>query len=302
VAINLRRPEGLVVLARLVPHCDVLVENFSAGVLERWGFGYDRLRELRDDVIVVRMSGMGQTGPWAGHVTYADTLAAVAGVTAQTAPGEDGPVGLAFGLGDMVAALHAAAATLAALEERAQTGRGREIDLSQLEALASQTGTSLLETAYGVPSPSRLVFQGVYPCRGEDRWVAVAVETDEQQRALDHLIGRHATLGAWTAERSRDEVAATLQAAGIAAAPVEDGRDLVDGDEHLRAREFYVELDHPVAGPTLHEGIAIRPADTPGAVRRPAPCLGEHTEEVLTELAGLSRAEIARLREAGVLE
>jgi crotonobetainyl-CoA:carnitine CoA-transferase CaiB-like acyl-CoA transferase len=163
---------------------------------------------------------------------------------------------------------------------------------------------------------------GVFPCRGDDRWVALAVESDEQWHALAGAVGRpglagrfptlaarqrhedeiDGILGAWTADRDRDEVAATLQAAGVAAAPVEDGRDLVDGDGHLRARGFYVELDHPVAGPALHEGIAVRLTDTPGAVRRPAPRLGEHTDEVLSTLAGMSEIEIVRLREAGVLE
>jgi crotonobetainyl-CoA:carnitine CoA-transferase CaiB-like acyl-CoA transferase len=207
----------------------------------------------------------------------------------------------------MVAALHAVAATLAAVEERERTGRGQEIDLSQLEALASHTGTSLLEAAWGVPAQS--YSHGIYQCLGEDRWVAIAAETDEQRRALADLLGRRgpyaesdSDLGAWTAERSPDEAAATLQAAGIAAAPVEDARDLVEHDEHLRARGFYVELDHPVAGPVLHEGIAVRLADTPGAIRRPAPCLGEHTDEVLSTLAGLDGTELARLRELGVLE
>jgi crotonobetainyl-CoA:carnitine CoA-transferase CaiB-like acyl-CoA transferase len=331
IALNLRRPEGLELLAQLVPHCDVLVENFSAGLLERWGLGYERLRALRPDLILVRMAGMGQTGPWRDRVTYADTLSAAAGITAETGSSSSDPVGVAFGLGDMVAALHAVAGTLAALERREQTGEGREIDLSQLEAMTSHTGTALLEAAAGLASKSydgnrhpRMAPHGAFPCAGDDRWCAVAVASDEEWRALCDLLGRaelgpdprfadlagrkaneddvDALVASWTRSRSPEEAARSLQAAGIAAAPVEDGRDLVDGDEHLAARGFYVPLLHPAAGEVLHEGVAVRLSDTPGGVFRPAPRLGEHTAEVLGELLGMDRAAVDELTAAGVLE
>ncbi len=331
IVLNLRTPEGLALLARLVPHCDVIVENFSAGLLERWGLGFDELRALRPDVILVRMAGMGQTGPWRDRVTYADALAAAAGITAETGSTAEDPVGVAFGLGDMVAAVHAVAGTLEALDHRDRTGEGREIDLSQLEAMASHTGTALLEYEAGIPSLSydgnrhpRMAPHGAYPCEGEDRWVAIATAGDDQWRSLCAVIGRReladdarfatlpdrkanedeldAVVGEWSRGRSHVEAAEMLQAAGVAAAPVEDGRDLVDGDEHLRARGFYVSLDHPAAGPMLHEGVAVRLAATPGGVFRPAPLLGEHTAEVLTELLGMSQPELDELAAAGVLE
>jgi crotonobetainyl-CoA:carnitine CoA-transferase CaiB-like acyl-CoA transferase len=331
IVLNLRRPEGLALLARLVPHCDVVVENFSAGLLERWGLGYEELRALRPDVILVRMAGMGQTGPWRDRVTYADALAATSGMTAETAPAGGDPVGVAFGLGDMVASVHAVAGTLAALEDRERTGKGREIDLSQLEAMASHTGTAVLEFAAGITSLSYdgnrhplMSPHGAFPCAGEDRWCAIAVANDAAFRALCSVIGRpeladdprfadvatrkanedelDAIVGAWTVERSPLEAAAALQAAGVAAAPVEDGRDLVEGDEHLRARGFYVPLEHPAAGAMLHEGVAVRLSGTPGGVFTPAPRLGEHTAEVLGELLGMPQAEIDELVSAGVLE
>ena len=327
IVLNLRHPDGVTLLWRLVPHCDVIVENFSAGVLERWGLGYGELQALRPDVILVRMAGMGQTGPWRDRVTYADTLASVAGITGETGGGGRDPVGVAFGLGDMVAALHAVAATLAALEDRARTGKGREIDLSQLEAMASHTGTAMLEAAAGTPSLSYegnrhplMSPHGAFRCAGEDRWCALAVETDAQWLSLRRLMGRadddlptlaerkanedrvDAMVSAWTGERSAEKVAATLQVAGIPAAPVEDGRDLVEFDEHLRARGFYVPLVHPAAGEILHEGVAVRLSRTPGGVGRPAPRLGEHTDEVLRELLAMGDGELADLRAAGVLE
>ncbi|MFL5798667.1 MAG: CaiB/BaiF CoA transferase family protein [Actinomycetota bacterium] len=331
VALNLRHPLGMELLTRLVPRCDVVVENFSAGLLERWGLGYERLRTLRPDLILVRMAGMGQTGPWRDRVTYADALAAVAGITAETGPRGGDPAGVAFGLGDMVAALHAVAGTLAALEERARTGAGREIDLSQLEAMAAQTGTALLEAAAGISSTSydgnrhpRMAPHGAFPCAGDDAWCAVAVQTEQQWGAMARLVGgpdleadpRFATLpdrkaneddldaavAVWTRGRTAAAAAAELQSAGVPAAPVEDGRDLVDGDEHLRARGFYVPLRHPAAGEILHEGLAVRLTGTPGGVHRPAPRLGEHTDEVLAELLDMGAPEIEELRAAGVLE
>jgi crotonobetainyl-CoA:carnitine CoA-transferase CaiB-like acyl-CoA transferase len=111
-----------------------------------------------------------------------------------------------------------------------------------------------------------------------------------------------AVLAEWTRGRTPNEAAEALQAAGVAAAPVEDGRDLVDGDDHLRARGFYVALEHPAAGLVLHEGVAVRLSSTPGGVLRPAPRLGEHTAEVFAELLGMSHAEVAELTAAGVLE
>jgi crotonobetainyl-CoA:carnitine CoA-transferase CaiB-like acyl-CoA transferase len=331
IVLNLRRTEGLELLARLVPHCDVVVENFSAGLLERWNLGYEELRALRPDVILVRMAGMGQTGPWRDRVTYADALAATSGMTAETGPAGGDPVGVAFGLGDMVASVHAVAGTLAGLEHRERTGEGREIDLSQLEAMASHTGTAVLEFAAGIMSLSydgnrhpQMSPHGAFPCAGDDRWCAIAVATDAAFRAVCSVIGRpeladdprfadlasrkanedelDAIVGEWTGARPPDQAAAALQAVGVAAAPVEDGRDLVDGDEHLRARGFYVPLEHPAAGVMLHEGVAVRLAATPGGVFRPAPLLGEHTAEVLTELLGMSQPELDDLVAAGVLE
>jgi crotonobetainyl-CoA:carnitine CoA-transferase CaiB-like acyl-CoA transferase len=197
--------------------------------------------------------------------------------------------------------------------------------------MASHTGTALLESEVGIPSLSydgnrhpRMAPHGAYPCDGRDRWVAIAVGSDEEWRAMCGVMDRaeladdprfatladrkanedvlDAIVGEWTRNRSPMEAAAVLQSAGVAAAPVEDGRDLVDGDEHLRARGFYVSLDHPAAGPMVHEGVAVRLSATPGGVLRPAPRLGEHTAEVLTELLAMPEAEIERLTAAGVLE
>ena len=328
VALNLRTGDGKRLLRELVPHCDVVIENFSPGVLARWGMDYDSLRALNPDVVLVSMAGVGQAGPWRDAVTFADTLGAMSGLTYETADPGGAPQGLAFGLGDMIAG---DAATVAVLDMLAR-GEGGHVDLSQLEAMAAAMGPALLESARPTSEPdprtaehpsrsATAVPHGVYRAAGADRWIAISVFDDRAWRALAELIGTSAELrdadraarraredeidaliAAWTADREPAALAGRLQAAGIPAALVATGRDLVEHDEQLAARGFYPVLEHPIAGPVRHEGIVARLTATPGALTRPAPLLGEHTAAVLGELLGLSERDLAELAAAGVTE
>ncbi|SFW78577.1 CaiB/BaiF CoA-transferase family protein [Amycolatopsis australiensis] len=317
IALNLRTEEGQAVLRELAARCDVIVENFSPGVLAKWGLDYASLREINPRAILVSMSGVGHTGPWRTAVTFADTLAAMAGLSAETADPGGPPQGLAFGLGDMVAAN---AAVLGALDLLIR-GHGGHVELSQLEAMAATMGPAVLDPGTGDPRtaehPNRsrhAVPHGVYPAAGADRWVAITARDDSQWAALRDLTGLpsyedrrraedeiDAALAAWTREQDAGELADRLQAAGVAAAVVATGRDLVE-DRHLAARGFYERLDHPIAGPVLHEGIVARLTATPGALTSPAPLLGQHTEPVLRELLGFDDDRLAALRAAGITE
>jgi crotonobetainyl-CoA:carnitine CoA-transferase CaiB-like acyl-CoA transferase len=330
VALNVDAPGGLDLLRALCRVSDVVIENFSAGVMARWGLDHAGLRALRADAILVSMAGMGHTGPWRDHVTYADAVMAIAGLTGQMGfPGSE-PAGFTFGLGDMIAGAHAAVGALAALEYRDATGRGQHVDLSQVEAVASHLGTSVLEvTATGRgPEPRgnrhpAMAPHGAFPCRGDDRWVAIAVADDGSWRALCGLMeradladGERGTLAgrrahedalerevaAWTRRLDAEDVMARCQAAGIAAGVVQDARDLVEHDPQLRARGFYQAVAHPVVGTFLHEGVVPRLADTPGAIWHAAPRLGEHTRDVLAEWLGLGEGEMDRLAASGVLQ
>ncbi|GID29302.1 CaiB/BaiF CoA-transferase family protein [Paractinoplanes brasiliensis] len=306
IAVNMRTPEGQDVVRRLAARCDVVIDNYSPGTTARWGLDHESLSKVNPGVITVSMSGVGQDGPWRNAVTFADTLAAMSGLTHETAdPGGD-PQGLTFGLGDMVAANAAVLAIVALLRER----RGGFVDLSQLEAMAASMGPAVLEQQLGtVPAgatpawPHRLAHRcphGVYPALGEDRWVAVAVLDDEQWRTLARLTGVRETgfdlaerkadedridaeLAAWTRTRGAAETAELLQSHGIPAAVVSNGEDLTDLDPQLAARGFYPVLRHPLAGEVKHEGSVLRLSRTPARVDRPAPLLGEHTHAVLTE-------------------
>ncbi|MFJ9179353.1 CoA transferase [Streptomyces sp. NPDC102360] len=326
VALNLRTEEGQRLVRELVPHCDVVVENFSPGVLARWGMDYASLRELNPDVVLVSMAGVGQTGPWRKAVTFADTLAAMSGLSYETRDPGGPPQGLTFGLGDMIAANSAVLATLDLLAR----GRGGHVDLSQLEAMAATMGPAALEPVLGTGAPDprtaehpnrslHAVPHGVYPAAGDDRWVAVSVTDEAQWHALTRLAELpcahgdlaarrahedeiDAALAAWTRGQDAHKLPELLQAEGVPAAVVATGQDLVEADEQLAARGFYPVLDHPLAGPVPHEGIVARLAATPGGLDRPAPLLGQHTDEVLRELLDLSDEQLAALTAEGVTE
>ena len=330
ITLNLRAPAGVETLLRMVERVDVVIDNFSAGSLARLGLGDERLHERNPRLVVVSMSGFGATGPWRDYVSYADAIGALCGFTALCVDVGDPerPAPVVHGLADIVAGHHAALATLAALAQRRRTGRGCVVDLSQLEAMAVQTGPALLaHTATGAEPTRRststplAVPEGVYPCLGPDRWVAITVIDDGAWRALCTVIGRpdltalapverragqaveiDAAIAAWTAPRPATLVAECLQAAGVAAGMVQDGRDLVEHDPQLRARGFYPVVEHPRAGAFVHEGVPIRLSGTPGAVWDAAPLLGADTERVLRELGGLTDPEIEDLRAGGVLE
>lgn len=298
LALNLRSPEGPRLLQRLAGQVDVVVENFSPGTLAKWGLDWPQLRALNPDAVLVSMAGVGATGPWRTAVTFADTLAAMSGLTHATAGADGVPLGLTFGLGDMVAANAAVVAIL----DRVLRGTGGHIDLSQLEAMAAHLGTGVLEGS--VPSPEAEGRIGPFVLRapGDDRWLTVGRTTPDQLRALAGPTDPYRWLQEYAASNDADETAGLLQQHGIAAYSVRSGRDLVENDPQLAARGFYPVLGHPVAGDVRVEGPVHHLTGTPPRLDRPAPLLGEHTDELLTELLGTTPDEIADLHDRGVLE
>lgn len=298
IALNLRTPDGARLLRELVPHVDVVVENYSPGVLARWGMSYDELRAMNPSIVLVSMAGVGQDGPWRDAVTFADTLAAMSGITYETGREDRAPQGLTFGLGDMVAANAAVLGTLDLLRQ----GNGGHLDLSQLEAMSAQLGLAVLDPGSAAEKAPR-----VFRTAGDDRWLAVGpTDAHRLRAAITPLAPEPVSPGTPLEEvllrLDADHVAGELQRRGIAAYPVRDGRDLVTGDDQLAARQFYLDREHPLVGPVLHEGIVARLSHSPGDIDRPAPLLGEHTDELLGEILGLTPDELARLHTEGVLE
>lgn len=331
VAINLKTDPGRQLALRLIAQSDVVTNNFGPGVMQRLGLGYDDARKVKPDIIHLSMPMYGQVGPLAALLGVGMTISAVTGLLWMTAYGSDDPVGPGTHYPDHVAnPYHAAFAILAALRHRRKTGRGMRIDLAQVESTANFMGPAIVEFESTGREPRQIgnrslsdAPHNLFPCAGDDSWCAIAVEDDRQWLDLTVAMERpdlHAdvslrtatqrlqrvdvleqAVSAWTKERSVSEVVRRLQEAGVPAAPVARPDDLLLRDEHLAARAFWQQVDHPEVGettftspPYLVDGHRVK-------LRRP-PLMGEHTDQVLREVLGCSDGEIEQFREQGVLQ
>ncbi|HZP43334.1 MAG TPA: CoA transferase, partial [Candidatus Binatia bacterium] len=329
VTLDLKRPEAIEVARRLCGKSDVVVENFAAGVMDRIGLGWETLHARRPDLIMIGLSGYGATGPDRDKVSYGPAQVPLSGLSSVTGYRGFPPMHVGISYGDPTAGLHGAVAVLAALLHRARTGEGQYIDLSQWETSMAVLPEAILDWTMNGRQPPRdgnrdaaMAPHGVFRAAGDDRWIAVAVQDDAAWGRLATLLGRpelgddprYATvvgrkrhedeleelLTAWTRTRTPEEATATLQAAGIAAFTAATNRDIAE-DPHLNARGYFVELEHPEVGTRRHTGVPWRMSASDCRVRRPAPCLGADTNQVLRDVCGYDDAEIERLRAAQVL-
>ena len=340
ITLDLHTPGGQEVIKRLVAESDALVENYAAGTLSRWGLGYDDLRHINPDLVYLSMPGWGSVGPYADHVLF--------GLQAQTASGvsylwgyPDAPPRDRCGIyyADFFVGSQAAFVLEAALLHRRSTGRGQFIEISQVEAMANAMAVPFLDHAVNgrdvQPAGNDRAYaapHGVYPCAGDDRWVAIACETDAQWAGFAAALTPHAPPGArppewtlderfrtfegraahrdalnahittWTADLTPKQVMFTLQRHSVPAAAVQDSEDIFF-DPHLRSRGYIQPIEHPepVWGKVHHAMFTAHLPRNPAAVRLPAPALGAHTREVLTQLAGYSEEDIQRLADSGAL-
>jgi len=330
ITVDLRHPGAPALLRRLVARSDVVLENFSPGVLRRIGLHYEALREVRPDLVMISCSAAGQDGPWSELKTFAPSLSSLAGLEVLIGyPGERVLGALAYGYADPSNAHHGALAVLAALWHRQRTGQGQYIDMSQLEATVGLTVEPLMDwfmngRVWGRQGNDHLSMapHGHYPCRGDDAWVSIAVEDDGAWTRLvaalgdvpwareprfaalagrrAHLAELDARLAEWTRERTGWEATEILQRAGVAAFPVY-GLDEQAADPHFQARGLMARPEHPRIGPMQVYAHPIKLGATPGGVTATAPMLGEHNDHVFRELLGLSAVEIERLRAEGVI-
>lgn len=330
LTVDLRHPGAPALLKRLVATADVVVENFSPRVLREIGLDWEVLRAVKPDLVMISCSSAGQTGPWNDLKTFAPSLSSLAGLeTLVGYPGERVLGMLTFGYADPSNAHHGALAVLAALWHRRRTGAGQYIDMSQLEATVGLAAEALMDFVMNgrVAGPEGARHRSMaphanYPCRGEDAWVAIAVEDDGVWARLVDAIGspawarddRFATLagrqahldeldqrlGEWTRARGAWEVTEILQRAGVAAFPVY-GLDDQKRDPHFQAHGLLARPEHPRIGQMEVYAHPIKLAETPGGVQGTAPALGEHTNQILGTLLGLTAEEIAALQAEGVL-
>lgn len=330
ICLDLTHPRGIDAFKRLVRNCDVVVESFRSGVMARFGLGYADLVKVKPDIIMVSLSSQGSTGPEASYGSFGATLEQTAGLASVTGYLGGDPTTSGTFFPDPVVALLSVGTILAAIRQRQQTGRGTYVDMSQREATTSLIGETVMDyTMNGrqqgpIGNRDRVYApQGVYRCAGDDMWVAISVRSDEEWAALARVLGEpgladdprfsdvrgrrthhdqaDAIIGHWTVTRDAFAVMTELQAAGIPAGVAEQGPHLL-ADPHLNARGFWETVTHPEAGTAPFLSRPFQFSKTPGVTRRHAPLLGEHTEEVLRDVGGLTDAEIAELAALGVTE
>lgn len=327
ICLDLTHPRGVSTFRRLVRNVDIVAESFRVGVMERFGLDYRTLLEDRPDLIMISLSSQGQNGPERSYVSFGATLEQTGGLASVTGYRDGGPTTSGAFFPDPVVGTMAVGVILAAVRHRTRTGRGSYIDLSQREVITSAlpgmimdyTMNGRVQTPLGNRHP---VFapQGVYPCRGDDAWIAITVRSDEAWSALATLArdetlkdpairtaeGRRERhddlderLARWTATRDPYELMDKLQRAGIAAGVVQKGDRILE-DPQLQHRGFWEDVGHPEAGTYPYLARSFKVNRTPGLSRSHAPILGEHTAEVLREVGGLSDEEIRELAEMGV--
>jgi len=328
VGLDLRTADGQAIARRLIGGADVLVENFRPGAMEKWGLSYESLAAENPGLIMARVSGFGQTGPYAQRAGYGLIGEAMGGLRYVTGEPDRPPARAGISIGDSLAAMHAAMGVLMALHARERTGRGQVIDAALYESVLAVMENLVTEydlTGY-VRERSGSILPGIapsnaYPCAG-DELILIGGNGDTVFARLCEAMGRpelsrepkfldHAARGAnqaeldaiiaaWTESQGLEELLALMQAHGVPASRVYRAPDMLE-DPQFQAREAIVELPHPVFGELKMQNAFPKLSGTPGRVRWPGPALGEHTREVLKNLAGCSEAALAELRAKGVI-
>lgn len=330
ISLNFKTPEGIELFKKLVAWADVVAEGFPTGVMDKMGLDYEGLKKVNPEIIMFRTCGYGHTGPMADQPGFGSILTAVTMMDTMVGWPDRPPVPPSTYYTDQLSPMYASLSIMAALDYKRRTGKGQYIDHAQIEAglnymtpliLDYQANGRELElkgnrSDYAAP-------HGIYRCKGEDRWVAIAVMDDEEWRSFVEVIGRpdwanqqkYATVEGrlknvdeldelvetWTASYPPEAVEEMLQQAGVGAGTVASARDL-DEDPQMNYYNFYRELDHPGMGKLRYyhpAGIKLSAAEA--AVDRPV-LLGEHTDYVCREILGIPQEEIDRLREKGVFD
>src|SRR5919198_2059909 len=329
LTLDLASARGKELFVKLVASSDALIENYRASVLDRLGLGYAVLSAANPQLVYVKISSQGATGPEKDYGSLGSTLEQTAGLASITGYTDGRPLMTNETYPDPVVGILAVGVLMAALLQRRQTGRGAFIDLSQREVTVAMLGEYVVghSVTGRVPGPlgnrhPHLVPQGVYPCQGEDMWVAISVGSDDEWRGLcraigqpdlaqdpkfatilarrEHLVELDQILTAWTQQREHYQAMHLLQAHGVpAGAVLKGGETLLD--PHLTARGFWDVVNHPEAGTYTQVSTPWRLSKSPRRPTTPSPSLGEHNGYVLGDLLGLSQQEIGALEAQGII-
>jgi formyl-CoA transferase len=328
VGIDLRKPEGQALARDLIAQADVVIENFRPGAMEKWGLGYEALSAVNPRLIMARISGFGQTGPYSQRAGYGLIGEAMGGLRHVTGEPDRPPARAGISIGDSLAAMHAVMGITMALHARERTGKGQVIDAALYESVLAVMENLITEydiTGY-VRERSGSILPGIapsnaYPCANGEM-ILIGGNGDNVYARLTEAMGRpdlktdpkfvdHASRGvnqheldaiisAWTSTFALPELLALLEGKGIPASRVFRAPDMLE-DPQFAARDAIVSVEHPVFGPVRMQNAFPKLSATPGAVRWPGPTLGQHTDEVLAARAGCTPERLKALRDLGVI-
>jgi crotonobetainyl-CoA:carnitine CoA-transferase CaiB-like acyl-CoA transferase len=333
ITLNLRTDKGKEILAELVKVSDAVTENFAAGVLERWGFGYEALRALKPDIVYVSNCGFGHEGPYHKYKTWGPIVQAMSGLTFSSSLPDQEPAGWGYSYMDHTGAYYMAMAIMLALLHRQRTGEGQWVDLACTEAATTLNGPALLDWKVNgnpmrqeqAPNTNRSQYNpmaphGIYACCGEDNWIAISArqqddwlklasvidapwtaEFHDLQRRLDDQDSLDKKMSAWTAGFDKFALQEKLRGLPIPAAAVQKPQERIEQDSTTAGFGLWPTIEHTAMGEVRVDGMPVHFSKTDWQMSRGAPCLGEHNDHVLTSVLGFSPAEIEQLREEKVL-
>lgn len=328
VKLNLKQPKGVELAQKLVQVSDVVTQNMRPGAMDNIGLGYEALKKIKPDIIMLSSSSFGAEGPLRRYGGYAPSFAAYSGLTHLTGY-NDGPPNPMTGSTDLMSAATSAFAILAALNHRQDTGQGQLIDLSSVESLAVLTGDALMDYVMNGRVRSRranrddiMAPHNCYRCRGEDKWVSIAIATAEEWQAFCKVIDNpkwardekfsdaysrwknqdelDRLVTEWTVNHTHYEITEMLQKAGVAAFPALSNQEIFS-DPHFKERKVSVEVEHPAMGKQVVLGAPWKLSETPAKVTKASPVMGENNEYVFGELLGMPSREIKQLMDEQVI-
>ena len=333
ITLNLRTDKAKEILTELIKVSDAVTENFAAGVLDKWGFGYEELKAIKEDIIYVSNCGFGHEGPYHEYKTWGPIVQAVSGLTFTSALPNQPPAGWGYSYMDHTGGYYMAMAIMLALIHREKTGEGQWVDMACTESATTLNGPALLDWSVNgtptrqdvQPSSNRSQFQpmaphGIYPCRGEDHWIAISCRHDEDWSHLAQLIDAEWTasfdkqaerlekedkldelISTWTQQHDKFELQSALRAVPIPAAAVQKPSERIEQDPTTTNFGLWPTVEHTAMGEVRVDGLGAHLSETDWQMHRGAPTLSEHTRDVLTRLLSYTDAEVDALYEEGVL-
>jgi len=329
ITVDMTKPRGREIFKKLVKIADIVIDNFSPRVMRNFGLDFEALRKIKEDIIVVSMPAFGTTGPYANCVAWGTNIEGFSGLSACTGYQGGPPMRTGIAYGDPLSAFAAAFAAMAALHYREKTGKGQFIDISQAEVLSSLLGETIMDYVLNQRISERqgnrhvnMAPHGCYRCKGDDKWVTIAVSNEEEWKKLCGVMGhpswaadeKYSTMmrrwqnqdeldrliEEWTVRYDHYEVMRTLQAVGVACGAVLDISEIIN-DAQVKARQFFQNVVHPEVGEYPFAVNPWRLSRTPSKIRNAAPLLGQHNEYVLGKLLNISNEEMEKLKEENII-